>query len=76
MKIHEAVLLAESLRLFVRFVISRENEKVFAERLQNRRAAFEPLAKIAEIARSDVNVGGLRDDAFKGAQVAVNIAEN
>jgi hypothetical protein len=76
MKIHETVLLAKSFGLFVRLVISWQHQEAFAERLQNRRAAFEPFAEIAEVARGDVNVGGLRDDAFKSAQVAVNIAED
>ncbi len=76
MKIHEPVLLAKSLRLLVRFMISRQDEKAFTQRLKNRRAAIQPLAEIAQVARGDVNVGGLRDHAFQRAQVAVNIAED
>jgi hypothetical protein len=76
MKIHEAMLLAKSFRLFVRFVISRQDEEALAERLQNRGAAFEPFTEIAEVARGDVNVGGPRNDALESAQVAVNIAED
>jgi hypothetical protein len=67
MKIHEAVLLAESFRLLVCFVISRQDEEAFAERLQNRSAALQSLAEITEIARGDVNVRGLRDDALESA---------
>jgi hypothetical protein len=76
MKIHEAMLLAKSFRLFVRFVISRQDEEALAERLQNWGAAFEPFTEIAEVARGDVNVGGPRNDALESAQVAVNIAED
>jgi hypothetical protein len=76
MKVDETVLLAKSFGLLVRFVISRQHPEAFTERLQNRCAAFEPFAEIAEVARGDVNVGGLRDDAFQSAQVAVNIAED
>jgi len=76
MKIHKTVLLAKSFRLLVRLVISRQNEKALAERLQNRGAAFEAFAEIAEVTRGDVNVGGLRDNAFERAQVTVNIAED
>lgn len=76
MKIREAVLPAESLRLLVRFMIARQDEEAFAERLQNRGAAFESFTEIAEVTRSDVNVGGLRDDALESVQVAVNIAED
>jgi hypothetical protein len=76
MKIHEAVLLAKSFRSFVGFMISRQNEKAFAERSQNGRAAFKPFVEIAKVASGDVNVGGLRDDALESAQVAVNIAKD
>jgi len=76
MKIHEAVLLAKSFRLLVRFVISRQNEEAFAKRLQNSCAAFQSFAEVAKIAGGDVNVRGLRDDALKSAQIAVNITED
>src|SRR5271155_747094 len=76
MKIHEAVLLAKSFRLLVRFVISRQDKKALAERLQDRSAAFESLTKIAEVAVGDVDVGGLRDNAFERPQITVHIAED
>jgi hypothetical protein len=76
MKIPEAVLLAKGFRLLVRFVISGQDKKAFAERLKYWGAAFQPLAEIAEVARSDVNVRGLRDDALESAQIAVNVAED
>jgi hypothetical protein len=76
MKIHEAVFLAKLFRLFVRFVIARQDEEVFAERLKNRGAALQSLTEIAEVARGDVNVRGLRDHALESAQIAMNIAED
>src|SRR5271155_367065 len=47
-----------------------------AERLQDRSAAFESLTKIAEVAVGDVDVGGLRDNAFERPQITVHIAED
>ena len=76
MKIHEPVLLAKSLRLLVRFMISGKTKRRSPSGLRIGAAAIQPLAEIAEVARGDVNVRGLRDHAFQRAQVAMDIAED
>src|ERR1700736_3175048 len=76
MKIHEAEFLADGARFVVRFVISWQHPETSTEWLQHFAAAVQSATKIGEVARSNVNVGGLGDDSLERVQVAMNIAKD
>ena len=75
-KIDKAEFLAEGARVVVRFVVARQHPEAVAERLKDFAAAIEALAEGGEVARGDIEIGGLRDQIFQRAQVAVNVAED
>ena len=76
MKIHEAEVLAEVAHVVVRFMVSRQHPELLAERLERLAAAVEAAAECGKVARRDVKVGGLRDDARQRPHVAMNVAED
>jgi hypothetical protein len=76
MEINEPEAVAHGVRVVVRFVVSGEHPEPRAERFENFAAAVESLAEGRQIAGADVQIGGLRYDAFERAKVAVNVAED
>ena len=76
MKVEEAETFAKGARVVVAFVISRQDPDFVAKRFQIFAAAVEIFAKCGKIARRDVDVGGLRDQLFERARIAMDIAED
>ena len=75
-KIQEAESPAEFANIVVRFVISRQHPKLFAQRFQRLAAFLKALAERRQIARADVHIRRLPHDPRQRAHIAVNVAED